>query len=243
LSDQAELRELQNRTTVYAGQTIETGDNSGVGLAWRNGGSLRVDENTRVEFKSSGSVYLVSGRIYVDSQIMAAISGGVGAAPNLVIETDYGSVTHLGTQYMTKVNSGTLTVSVREGQVDVNGRYTAHKGQQLKLVGTAQPSVANISSASAEWAWVEAIAPTLDFSGQSTHDFLKWVGRETGHTVVFDSPEAEQLARSGRLVGSIENLDPRAELEIRMRGEDLDVEFDSDRGTINVSAIDTGSSQ
>ena len=241
LGDQSDLRELQDLTTIFAGQTIETGNDSGIGLAWRNGGSLRVDENTRIEFKSPSSVFLVSGRIYIDSQITAAISGGGGASPDLVVETDYGSVTHLGTQYMTEVDSGTLIVSVREGQVDVNGRYTAHEGQEMALVGSTQPSVTNISSSSAKWAWVEATAPTLDFSGKSTHDFLKWVGRETGHTIVFDSPEAERLARSGELVGSIENLDPRTELEIRMRGEDLDVKFDSDGGTINVSAIDTGS--
>jgi len=240
LGDQSELRELQDLTTIFAGQTVETGNDSGIGLAWGNGGSLRVDENTRVEFRSATSVYLVSGRVYFDSQTMAAISGGDGATPGLVIETDYGSVTHLGTQYMTTVDSGTLTVSVREGQVDVNGHYTAYAGQEMELVGGAQPSVTNISSSSAEWAWVETTAPTLDFSGKSSYDFLKWVGRETGHTVVFDGSEAEQIARSGDLIGSIENLDPRTELEIRMRGEDLNVEFDPDGGTINVSAIDTG---
>jgi len=241
LGDQSELRELQDLTTIFAGQTVETSNDSGVGLAWRSGGSLRVDENTRVEFKSPNSVYLVSGRVYFDSQTMAAISGGGGATPDLVIETDYGSVTHLGTQYMTTVDSGTLTVSVREGQVDVNGRYTAYEGQEMELVGSAQPSVTNISRTSGKWAWVEATAPTLDFSGKSTHDFLMWVERETGHAVAFESPEAEQTARTGGLRGTIEGLDPRAELEVRMRGEDLNVEFDTDRGTINVSAIDTGS--
>jgi hypothetical protein len=242
LGEQSELREMQNLMTVFAGQTIETGKDSGIGLAWHDGGSLRLDENTRVEFKSPNSVYLVSGRIYFDSQITAAISGGGITKPDLVIETDYGSVTHLGTQYMTEVDSGTLIVSVREGQVDVDGRHTAYEGQEMQLLGGAQPSVANISRTSGKWAWVEATAPTLDFSGKSTHDFLQWVGRETGHDVVFDSPEAEQVARAGGLIGTIEGLDPRAELEFRMRGEDLIVIFDSEGGSIKVSAIDTGSS-
>jgi hypothetical protein len=235
LGEQSELNEVPDLAMVSAGQTVVTGGKSGVGLAWNGGGSLRIDSATTVEFTGPDAIVLREGRVYFDSQETATA---------FTIETAHGMVSHLGTQYMTAVDTRGLTISVREGEVNIdrgNGQDTAFAGQQLEIVGGSAAQVTNISRAGALWEWVEATAPSLDFSGKSTYEFLHWVGRETGYDIVFEGAAAEQLARGGRLVGTIPGLDPRRELEVRMLGEDLDYEIDEDSGTINVSSIDSGS--
>ena len=226
---------MTDLTVITAGEVIETGDDAGIGLAWGNGGSLRVDQNTRVEFTSADSVYLRSGRIYFDSQgeTVAAITGS-----GLEITTDHGSVKHVGTQYMTAVSARDLTVSVREGEVEVDGQYVdaevAVAGEQLTVAGGARPSVLNITGYGEAWAWIETTAPAVDVDGQSVDQFLTWIGRETGLEVVYESPVAEQMARDGILKGNVD-MDPRDELRFRMSGEDLNYRIDG--GTIYVSTV------
>jgi ferric-dicitrate binding protein FerR (iron transport regulator) len=236
LGERSELTELSTLESVLVGQTIVTGKGAGIGLEWYRGGSLRIDAGTTVEFLAADSIQLREGRVYFDSTAL-------GNVANFTIDTAHGDIHHVGTQYMAAVDALTLVVSVREGVVTVNrrtGEERATAGQRLEFIGDARPGLSNISATAAQWAWVEATAPTLDFSGKSTYEFLQWVGRETGYRVAFDSTEAEQLARDGRLVGTIPGLDPRSELEVRMLGEDLDYAFDAARGTLNISTIEPG---
>jgi len=240
LGEQSELHEMRDLSSITAGQIIETGGNAGIGLEWGNGGSLRVDQNTRIEFKSPELVYLDWGRIYFDSQ--ASQPAAAIEESGFEIQTEHGSVKHLGTQYMTGVNSSALTVSVREGEVEVDGAYVdkdvALAGQQLTVTGGARPSVLDIDGYGAAWDWVEATAPSVSMDGRSTFEFLQRIGRETGLAVEFNSAAAEALARDGVLNGTFD-MEPRAELEFRMSGEDLSYRIDG--GIIYVSAIDSGS--
>lgn len=231
------LKPLASIANVLSGQTVVTDRDAGIGLDWFGGGSLRLDEDTIVEFLAPNSIYLRQGRVYFDSK-------AVGDDAVLGIETAHGSLSHLGTQYMAAVDTLTLVVSVREGAVRVSRRSgieRASAGQRLEFVGDARPSVSNIAATGAQWAWVETTAPTLDFSGRSTYEFLQWVGRETGYRIVFESAEAERLARTGKLIGTIPGLNPREELEVRMLGEDLDFAFDEAAGTLKIASIDSGS--
>ena len=238
LGEQSELRAMSDLSLIYAGQVIDTGDDAGMGLEWGNGGSLRIDQNTRIEFTSADSVFLHAGQVYFDSQneLVAAITGSA-----LEIETGHGSVKHQGTQYMTAVDVRDLTVSVREGEVVVDGTYVdqaiAVAGQQLTVSGGARPSVVNIDGYGEAWDWIEATAPTVNMDGKSTFEFLQRIGREIGLALEFESAAAETLARDGILQGTI-NLGPRDELAFRMAGEDLSYRIEG--GTIYVSSIDSG---
>ena len=240
LGQQSVLQELGGHTAISVGQVIETGDGAGIGLAWSNGGSLRIDENTRIEFSSSDSVYLHSGRIYFDShpaELLSAITGS-----GFEITTDHGSVRHLGTQYMTFADNSKLSVSVREGEVLIKGVYVdeavAVEGQQLTVSGGARPTVVNITGYGDSWDWIETMAPAVDVDGRSVDEFLTWVGRETGLQISYESPVAQQMARDGILRGNVD-MDPRDELRFRMSGEDLDYRIDG--GTIYVSATKSSS--
>lgn len=245
LGERAELTELSGSAVVSTGQTIVTGADGRIGLAWGTGGSLRVDEQTRIEFRSTDTVYLQSGRLYFDSTASghaAGISSGSGqGAATLVIETPHGAVTHLGTQYMTFADDRRLSVSVREGQVQVDSRYytdTASAGQQLTLTGSSRPSLVNFNGYGTAWDWIETVSPGAELDGRTVYEFLTWVGRETGLAVEFDSAEAEALARSETLRGTVDT-EPRNALRIWMLAVDLD--WRMEEGVIQISAMDSDS--
>ena len=243
LGEQSELHEMTDVAVVSAGQTIVTDDKSGMGLAWGYSGSLRIDQNTRIEFISPTSVFLRSGRVYVDSQPTEALSdidaGLISSLDNhLDIRTEHGDVTHLGTQYMTAVDKEELIVSVRDGQVSIDGSLypaTVAEGQRLTIVGSARPSVTNFPGYGDAWRWVESTAPALKLEGRTVYEFLLWVGNETGMKVYFDSSEAELLAKESELVGTVDSA-PTEALAFWMSAVDL--EWSIDDGFIRVRKTD-----
>ncbi|MDH3432144.1 MAG: FecR family protein, partial [Gammaproteobacteria bacterium] len=179
LGEQSELQVMRDLASISAGQVVVTGDDAGIGLQWGSGGSLRVDRNTRVEFASAESVYLRSGQIYFDSTPSALQGDKPGAAVAAItasgsaftIETDHGSVRHLGTQYMAFADRDRLSVSVREGQVAIDGTYVeetiAVEGQQLTISGSTRPIIVNFNGYGEAWEWIEATAPAADVDGRS----------------------------------------------------------------------------
>ena len=122
-------------TILSDGEAIQTGMESGLTLAWNDGGSLRLDQNTHLEFVSGTEIYLQSGRIYFDSMpsgVPTVISDPDTA--KLTIRTDVGTVRHYGTQFITQVNGDELSVLVREGRVSIEGarvNETASVGEKL----------------------------------------------------------------------------------------------------------------
>lgn len=217
-------------TMIVTGQTLLSAADAAAGLAWENGGSLRIDRNSRVEFVSGNEIFLHSGRVYFDS-------APAQAGTEFVVLTAHGRVTHVGTQFMAESRPASLVVSVREGEVAVSGTFhdeTARKGQVIELTGSASASRTNTSGVGNDWQWIEAVAPHVDMNGRSTYEFLLWVGRETGHEVRFVTESAEQLARDTDFVGDIES-DPRSELRLRMMTTDLEARFESDEPAILVT--------
>jgi len=215
---------------VETGQTLTTAANAGVALAWHDGGSLRIDRNTKVEVLGISEIYLHSGRVYFDSA--AAANGS-----RLTIRTPHGVVTHTGTQYMTETTPAGLIISVREGRVEVDSArhdQTVVEGQRVEIFGDGPATVTNTSGVGAEWEWIEAVAPRADLVGKSTYEFLHWVARETGYALRFTSQSAEELARSTLLVGEIDG-DPRSELRLRMMTIDLEARFDAQTRSMVVS--------
>ena len=243
LGEQSELRELHDLAAIVAGQTIVTGSDAGIGLSWSNGGSLRVDANTRIEFVSDDEVFLRSGRVYFDSkstQQTAAITGSGVASPALAIATEHGRVTNLGTQYMTYVDDTDLTVSVREGEVAIAGIYRdeiAVAGKQLTISGSGSPTILDITSYGKDWEWIEPMAPAPSFDGSQVHEFLTWVSRETGLDLQYADENAEQLAVGATFNGVVETR-PTLALEFWMQTIDLDYRIEG--GVIYVSAINAG---
>lgn len=217
LGQHTELRETGNLATITAGQTIMTGRDAGLAVTWRDGGSLRLDQDTRVEFADAESVFLAEGRVYYDSR-GATLGARVdaGDSPVLRLRTVHGDVQHIGTQYMARLDGSSLVVSVREGEVEIDGEHFDHRagrGEQITLSGNRRPSVLSIAATGEEWQWIEETTPVIDVDGRSLYDFLAWVSRELGLQLAFVG-DAETVARAAILRGSI---DSRPADALRMR--------------------------
>lgn len=235
LGEQAELRPTDDLSNVLAGQTIVTGNGAGLALALDNGGSVRVDANTRIKFTDSDSVFLESGRVYFDSMPSSLVAGiGADDAPEFVVQTEHGSVQHVGTQFMTKVAANMLVVSVREGSVSIDGEFhdhTATLGQQVTYAGRQRPSVLSIERSGDAWSWVNRITPAADVDGKTLHEFLVWVCREMGLELQFEG-QAETVAQDAEMMGSID-MEPAEELRIRLAAAALD--WSIEQGVIHIT--------
>lgn len=217
---------------LLPGQAIETGDNSGLAMTWNNGGSLRLDEFTSISVTAANEIYLQRGRVYFDSDPVtsnASISRG-GAPDILAIRTDHGLVTPLGTRYVTQQLRDSLVVLVRQGKVSVNGTVNgtgfsanALEGERLLVSTGDEPVVVPADAYGEEWAWIEKTTPAWNAEGRTIFEFLSWVSRESGRPVRFDSPMAEQLARTETLVGyGVVELEPSVALRIVLMTTGLD---------------------
>ena len=219
LGESAELRPTDNTDTVMAGQTIVTGVDAGLALAWGNGGSIRIDEGTRVRFDSNELLFVEQGRVYVDSRGSFIEGTHPENEAKLAILTRFGEIQHLGTQYMAAVDQGkgALIVSVREGRVAVDGRFydeTIVAGQQGTWAGQQRPSVLSISSAGPAWDWVGRTTPPVDADGKTLYQFLTWVCREMGLELRFEG-QTEHIAHDAILKGSIDTS-PAEALRLRL---------------------------
>ena len=230
LDEQSVLHESPGLADVSTGQTLVTGDDAALALAWLGGGSLRIDENSRVEFLAPGEIFLRDGQVYFDSQpsaLQAGVQPLVMAA--FAIRTEEGVIRHVGTQYMAGVTATGVTVSVREGQVRFVGNAvdaTAAAGQQVRLRGNARPSYTNISAHGEIWHWVEKISPAVIVDKRSAHEFIVWVARESGLDVQFADDAAEQLARTTIMNGGSGILEPRTALQVLLQTTTLQADIE-----------------
>ncbi len=235
LGDEAELRETGELSSVFSGQTIVTGNDAGLALAWGKGGSLRVDRNSRVAFTSDNDIFLESGRIYFDSQPSPLVAGiSTGGSPEFTVVTEHGEVIHTGTQFMTRTDSDALIVSVREGQVQIDGtfqRHTATPGEQVTFSGRQRPIVLSIGRSSQSWDWVPRTSPPIDVDGKTVSVFLNWACRELGLGLRYEG-SAETEAERGLLVGTVD-IEPADALRIRLASAAL--EYRIEEGVLIVS--------
>lgn len=213
---------------LLPGQTVATEGDSGMAMTWSNGGSLRLDEYTSVSLTAANEIYLQRGRIYFDSEPVgsnaAAVAGGI--PDHLAIRTDHGVVTPAGTRYVTQLSRDSLVVTVRQGKVAVSGaRHSAMaaEGEQLLISAGEDPAVSPAEVYGDDWAWIEKTTPSWDAEGRTIFEFLSWVSNESGRPVRFDTPSAEQLARTETLVGyGVVELEPSVALRIVLMTTGLD---------------------
>ena len=236
LGDASELRQTNDMSGVSTGQTIVTSGEAGMTLAWGNGGSLRVDEKTRVEFVARDVVYLHSGRVYFDSVPSTMIAGVTASdVQSFAVHTDHGRVTHIGTQFMTQAHDDALIVSVREGEVAIVGNthnHTAMPGEQVTLQGRQRPSVLRIGMTGGDWEWAGRMAPAVVVDGKPLIEFLDWAGREMGLRVEFEG-DAEAISRQAYLRGRIDT-EPSEALRLRLASAALTWRIDG--GVIYISS-------
>ncbi len=191
--------------TLVAGDRLATAPGTRAALAWGNG-SLRLDEATRIELGGGNTLQLSAGALYFDSTPW----GHAGAeASRIVVETHFGRIVHAGTQFQAALRGDQLRVSVREGEVRIEGDRLdvgIAAGEAIWYAADGRFERRMVAAYDAGWAWTAEIAPLEDFTGRTTADVLDWVARETGFAVRYGSDRARQLADSE--ARGIEALEP-----------------------------------
>lgn len=222
--------------TVFAsGQILRTDASSRVALTWRNGGSLRIDTRSEIEFVSAARVRLLSGAVYFDSE--SAMSPAASDA-TFSVETPYGLVTHVGTQFQTRIQGEQLTLSVREGEVSLaaNGqRLLLPAGDEVDLDTDGVSAERKIRAHGDHWQWVQDIAPSFDSEGRSVQALLDWIARETGYRVHYRNPATAEFAGRIRLHG-LDRLGPMQALHSIPFIADLQYQLID--GVIEISLLD-----
>ncbi|MCZ6500714.1 MAG: FecR family protein [Gammaproteobacteria bacterium] len=214
-------RELAESDVVLSsGQIIETGSGARLAVSWNAGGLLRMDEKTRVSLIAYDQIHLFSGRLHYDSK---SLYSDRQPLVNLLIETPYGTVRHMGTQFMAELADGALAVSVREGEVAISGasmETLALAGEQVIISESGIEVRQSILPYSDEWKWAQEIAPVYELDGRSMDEFLQWISRESGFVVEYETESAKSLAEETILHGKID-LPPMKALEIMFQTADL----------------------
>jgi ferric-dicitrate binding protein FerR (iron transport regulator) len=205
-------RTIQVGDEFPIGSVVMTDAATRVALDYGAGVSLRIDRGSKIQRTASNRFRLTEGALYVDAD-----PGAKNGAKDheLVVETAAGEVRHLGTQYLVRQSNGIVEVSIREGRVEiVNPKRSAlaSAGERVRINADGELERQAISAQDPQWDWAERTTPPFVIDDRTLADFLEWVARETGRQVIYASPEAQTTARSLKLRGSIEGLDPETAL-------------------------------
>jgi ferric-dicitrate binding protein FerR (iron transport regulator) len=188
------------------------------------GFALRMDRNTAAVVHSGERLTLERGVLYVDS-------GSTRTKPPLQIETSIGIVRPRGTQFQVSLRNQSLSVSVREGAVAVDGSagtWQVRSGERLVVGGQAAPERQAIARSGAEWAWISPLAESFVLEGATLTAFLDWVGREQGWRWRY-GPAAPRPRRDDVILhGSVEGMTPEEALAAVLPTCGLEFEIDGD---------------
>ena len=223
--------EYSQGAPVHAGEVISTGSNEGLSLLLARSESLRIDENTRIRVDAADRFTLLAGRVYADTGQFVYRNGG------LKIDTEFGVVTDVGTQFSVAAFDQSLDVAVREGRVDVRGQsdtYAARMGERLTLVQGEGASVTNLDTHADYWDWVVELTPTFDMTNKSLLDFLKWAARETGRELQFGSNESRMFAMRTDVHGSADGMTPDEALEAVLATTTVHYRIEDDKIMIDI---------
>ncbi|MGB5346661.1 MAG: FecR family protein [Woeseia sp.] len=181
--------------TLRHGDVLATAHDSRLALAW-DSGSLRIDEDTRVRFDNAQTLTLLAGTLYFDSTPFGNVAG---TAAQIEIDTAFGRVSHVGTQFQVGMSDNALQVSVREGAVRVAGEridVTLVRGEGIALTKDGYFERQAVATYDTSWQWAADIAPEQQLAGRTTAEVLQWIARETGREIRFRNEAARELAAS-----------------------------------------------
>ncbi len=229
---QISLERGGQKTPLFAGQLLNTASNAG--LSFQLGSSqnqVRADQDTELRLLSDCRLDLVSGRLYIDTQPRPPASQNCA----LQIDTQFGTVKHIGTQFIVASSNEAVQVLVREGRVEVNDGnqiHTVSYGQKGNLDASGIFRSELIQSHGTLWTWIEQLAPGYDIEGRSLNDFLEWFCRETGKKMTFESVEARTVAKGTVLHGKHLDMEPMLALDLILQTNDLS--WEEQDGTIHI---------
>jgi FecR protein len=216
-----------------SGDTIATGANGAVAIAWGTSGSLRLAGASVVTLVDAKHIRLTAGTMYYDSN-----SYNSPTTTTIEVETRYGMINHVGTQFFAHVGRSTATIAVREGQVtfrNASKEVLVKSGESARFDSHLTASISPITATDKSWEWVTGIAPNRNVDGQSTLQIIGWLGRETGLTIEFGDERTREFVRKDRIRG-IGEIEPLTAMKVIPLTAGLT--FDIEDGTIRITMKD-----
>jgi len=210
----------------FAGDRITTGSGQGLSLALTGAESLRLDADTVLVVETTNRFRLVRGRIYADTGDL------VYRARPLMIDTPFGVVTDIGTQFAVASTAERLEVGVREGRIDLDhtvGNHTAIAGEVLRIGQAGEAEYSTVGATDEYWDWATALAPNFDIESKSLLEFLRWAARETGRELVFADQDLRLDAMRTDLHGSVAGFAPLEALNSVMATTTFSYRIEADR--------------
>jgi ferric-dicitrate binding protein FerR (iron transport regulator) len=218
---------LSPGTTLLSGTRLRTDADGRVAVSLTNETSLRLGPSTDLLLAPRRRVELIAGRVYVDTR---------AAGGNIEIETRFGTLRDLGTQFEVLASPAGLRIRTREGAVQLlrpgtDSALVCKFDEELRIDDEGHIERGYIAPHDAEWEWAESLAEPPRGSHLPLRQFLDWVARESGRRVRYDSPDTE--ARVSRVVlhGTTPNLAPVQALEVTLATTDIEFVLLAD-GTI-----------
>jgi hypothetical protein len=192
---------LHASASILESTKIETLAGGTLSLDW-NGATLRLGEGTRVQLNAQ-TASLERGVVYFDSNVGAAALSGTATAEGSGrhINTPFGEIRDIGTQFEVRLDKDSLRVRVREGRVDLR------RGNHVEIADAATELIADrtsvrknaIAISGAEWKWIEDAAPPLRLEGLTLREAVTRVAREKGLRV-----ELQGVDGSAKLHGKVD---------------------------------------
>jgi ferric-dicitrate binding protein FerR (iron transport regulator) len=198
------VRAMKVGESLAVGAVLMTDDATRTALAYGANVSMRIDRGSKIQRLSPDRFLLSRGAVYIDAPPQAQDH-------ELIIETLAGEVRHLGTQYQIRQFNDAVEVGIREGRVEIassSGAALASAGERVRINAAGQVERSTISAQDSAWDWAEAMSPPFTINDRTLAEFLDWVARETGRQVVYASRDAQRMAETVKLRGSIDGLDP-----------------------------------
>ena len=203
-------RSFKAGDVVYAGDTLATNANAGMGVLLNGDISLRIAAGTSIRLEQADEITLLSGQLYADS------GDRIYRNRHLSVNTGNGTATDIGTQFSVSYVHGQTRVAVREGRVDVATAVTtttALAGDRLTWQADGDVLVDQVATYDSSWQWAIALAPGFDNESRSLLELLKWAARETGRALEFSNDEVRLAAMGTDLIGPMSDLSPDEAIE------------------------------
>jgi ferric-dicitrate binding protein FerR (iron transport regulator) len=215
-------------STLRVGQSFTATAHAVVLL--KSGGLLHIKGGSVVELTAADEVRLQQGSVYVDLD-------PAQAPGELRVQTPYGLVRHLGTQFEVALLPASMRIRVREGLVQITGPVSAQiaVAEELQLDGSHVIDQRFLAPSDPVWAWVQTPGDQFQVDGHSALDLLHQVARETGRRLEFADEQANQLATGTVLHGSIRGLAPDVALRALLATTSLVADVQTDRITVRTT--------
>jgi len=218
-------------TSIDSGDRLRTSSNSGAAFELSTGTSLRLGEETEILITAADAMTLAFGTAYIDTgpnvQKMA-----------LSIETPFGTVHDIGTQFELRATAAALRLRVRSGSVEVmrpgESVEQAAARDELEIPTAGSVRRSEIRSDDAEWNWIHALAVAPRGASNTILSYLEWIAREMGRELRFDTINTQFRAGMETWNHDLSGLTPLEVLELIEQGSDFNYQL-LDDGAILLS--------